>query len=282
MEILPSSKYGTHRLFPYKGAMHPGLARRMISLVHPLKDEIVLDPFCGSGTIPVECMMHGVDALGLDALPTAVIATRTKLGIAPGEEPEIGAHPVRLHMLTASCPTQKMAYDQIIGAIDEMRKLVARHELPLGEVKVLGGDILTNSLPRCAHIVTSPPYGDLIDYVDEAAGGLLTCGFTQNDITRYAQAVRFFSDPHVYADNVSASCQAFKRAIKPNGKVCLTVGPSKTQDCPAIWRDRMLKAGFSLTELFHRPYNSTTNEIPGEEIQLYANTDGDDQVQSKA
>jgi tRNA G10 N-methylase Trm11 len=39
---------------------------------------LVLDPFCGTGTTLVECKKAGIDAVGIDANPASVIASRVK------------------------------------------------------------------------------------------------------------------------------------------------------------------------------------------------------------
>ena len=41
--------------------------------------DLVLDPFCGSGTIPLECLLRGRRALAYDSNPYAVLLTRAKL-----------------------------------------------------------------------------------------------------------------------------------------------------------------------------------------------------------
>src|SRR6266850_1439293 len=94
---LPSNRYGTHTLYPYKGSCHPGLARKMIEMCDPIYKDKLLDPFCGSGTIPVEAVMLGYDCFALDALPTATVATIVKTHFAPGEEPELDSPETRLH-----------------------------------------------------------------------------------------------------------------------------------------------------------------------------------------
>jgi len=41
-------------------------------------DDMVLDPFCGTGTTLVECMKKGIDSLGIDANPSSYFASRVK------------------------------------------------------------------------------------------------------------------------------------------------------------------------------------------------------------
>ncbi len=42
-------------------------------------DDIVLDPFCGTGTTLVECKKAGIHSVGIDANPSAIMATQVKV-----------------------------------------------------------------------------------------------------------------------------------------------------------------------------------------------------------
>src|SRR4051812_48600424 len=57
-----------HGFHPYPARAHPTTARRLIEDLSP-DDGIVLDPFCGSGTILVEAMLAGRSAIGSDLNP---------------------------------------------------------------------------------------------------------------------------------------------------------------------------------------------------------------------
>jgi len=60
-----------HGFHSYPARMHPLTARRLIeTLSRP--GEVVLDPFCGSGTVLVEGRLAGRRALGVDANPLAI------------------------------------------------------------------------------------------------------------------------------------------------------------------------------------------------------------------
>ena len=60
-----------HGFHAYPARMHPVTARRLVEgLSEP--DGLVLDPFCGSGTVLVEAMLLGRQAWGLDINPLAV------------------------------------------------------------------------------------------------------------------------------------------------------------------------------------------------------------------
>jgi len=61
----------THGFHSYAGRMHPSIARGAITrLSRP--GERVLDPFCGSGTVLVEAVSLGRQAVGVDASPLGV------------------------------------------------------------------------------------------------------------------------------------------------------------------------------------------------------------------
>jgi DNA modification methylase len=66
-----------HGFHTYPARMHPVTAARLIDAFSP-KRGVVLDPFCGSGTVAVETMIAGRSAIGSDLNPVAVRLTTTK------------------------------------------------------------------------------------------------------------------------------------------------------------------------------------------------------------
>ena len=67
----------THQLFRYPAKFHPPVARALIERFSR-PGELILDPFCGSGTILVEARAHGRNAIGLDWDPVAVFISNIK------------------------------------------------------------------------------------------------------------------------------------------------------------------------------------------------------------
>jgi len=67
-----------HGFHTYPARMHPHTARSLIESLTP-KRGIVLDPFCGSGTVVLEASARGLAAHGSDLNPLAVHLARTKL-----------------------------------------------------------------------------------------------------------------------------------------------------------------------------------------------------------
>ncbi len=72
-----------HGFHAYPARMHPTTAARLVTAFAP-EGGVVLDPFCGSGTVLVESLIAGRDALGTDLNPLAVRLARAKT--APRDE----------------------------------------------------------------------------------------------------------------------------------------------------------------------------------------------------
>ena len=72
----------THGLTQYPAMMVPAMQAELIRVVADADDGVtrVLDPFAGSGTTLVECMRLGLNFLGQDINPLAVLFCRTKAG----------------------------------------------------------------------------------------------------------------------------------------------------------------------------------------------------------
>ncbi len=71
------SPLAIHDVHTYPARMHPALARSVLAdLADP--GAVVLDPFCGGGTVPVEARCRGARALGVDLNPLAVRLARVR------------------------------------------------------------------------------------------------------------------------------------------------------------------------------------------------------------
>lgn len=84
-----------HRWLHYKQAFSPALVRMFLDATAEWRTEhpgVVLDPFSGAATVPIECARRGVNALGVDALPVmAFLAQSRNAGELP-RFPDIAAH----------------------------------------------------------------------------------------------------------------------------------------------------------------------------------------------
>jgi hypothetical protein len=86
-EIRPERhRSGSLSLHPYFGKVDPALAAALIDQ-YSRPGDLVLDPFCGSGTVLHAALMAGRSGLGWDSSPLALlIATAKLLGLESDEE----------------------------------------------------------------------------------------------------------------------------------------------------------------------------------------------------
>ena len=86
------SNYLTHGLHRFHGKFYPQLARALINRARLAPGDLMLDPFCGSGTALVESWLLGVDAVGFDVNPLATLIARTKVALleVPGQSLSAG------------------------------------------------------------------------------------------------------------------------------------------------------------------------------------------------
>jgi DNA modification methylase len=74
-------KYATHGLHTYKGKFYPQLAKSLMNISGINSGSRIFDPFCGSGTVPLEGMLNGFATFGCDLNPLAAKIARAKTGI---------------------------------------------------------------------------------------------------------------------------------------------------------------------------------------------------------
>lgn len=72
-----SNPYSMHGIYPYRGKISALDAQNVIAQLP--KDGVLLDPFCGSGTIVYEAQKHGLTAFGIDNNPLAVQLSKAKV-----------------------------------------------------------------------------------------------------------------------------------------------------------------------------------------------------------
>ncbi|WP_313055653.1 DNA methyltransferase [Pseudomonas lopnurensis] len=67
-----------HQLSPYIGKLKPNIARELI-VTYTQPGQLVVDPFCGSGTVPLEAILTGREVIASDSNPYAFVLTKAKL-----------------------------------------------------------------------------------------------------------------------------------------------------------------------------------------------------------
>lgn len=60
---------GFHRWFRLTPSFGPHLVQHILSHFEATDDSVVLDPFCGAGTTPIECKRQGIEAYGIEINP---------------------------------------------------------------------------------------------------------------------------------------------------------------------------------------------------------------------
>jgi len=79
------TSWGAHGIHPYPAMMIYPIARRMIhAFTEP--GDLVLDPFVGSGTVLVECLIAGRVSYGFDINPLAILLSKVKTTPIPKEK----------------------------------------------------------------------------------------------------------------------------------------------------------------------------------------------------
>ena len=76
-----------HNWYQFILGYPPHLVREYINRFDVAEEDVILDPFCGTGTTPVEALKNGLTCYGLDANPIAAFASRVKT--YTGYDPEM-------------------------------------------------------------------------------------------------------------------------------------------------------------------------------------------------
>lgn len=84
-----ATRYSVHGLHEYKGKFNPQVAKVLLNIFRVQRGQLVLDPFCGSGTTLVECAHLGATGVGLDINPFAVFLAKAKLQALGTPAPEL-------------------------------------------------------------------------------------------------------------------------------------------------------------------------------------------------
>lgn len=95
--VIPSTSYITHGIHPYTAKLIPHIPRYFIEK-YTQKDDVILDPFCGSGTTLLEARLLGRNAIGLDINPLATLISEVKTSSLDIDELNLAIRSVKEEM----------------------------------------------------------------------------------------------------------------------------------------------------------------------------------------
>jgi len=73
-----TNAYAFHNLYPYKGKFYPRVVRTLINAFKLDSDDLLLDPFNGSGTTTHEASLMGIKSVGIDVTPMGIVLSDLK------------------------------------------------------------------------------------------------------------------------------------------------------------------------------------------------------------
>ena len=76
--FVPNKKTPIYNWFYYKEGFSKELVELLINDFRLHKGQLVLDPFCGSGTTLLACKQNNINSIGFDVLPISVFASKVK------------------------------------------------------------------------------------------------------------------------------------------------------------------------------------------------------------
>lgn len=76
---------GRHRVHPYPAMLHPLLVDFLID-TYAEKEDVIFDPFCGSGVTLLQSGINGHESIGFDINPLALLIARAKTQIYQEEQ----------------------------------------------------------------------------------------------------------------------------------------------------------------------------------------------------
>ena len=78
-QIGHTNQYLTHWFYPYKGKFHGQMIKAIINFIGASGEDIILDPFMGSGTTLIEASVVGTKSVGIEINPALSIVSQIKL-----------------------------------------------------------------------------------------------------------------------------------------------------------------------------------------------------------
>jgi DNA modification methylase len=78
INVMQKEDLPIHGWYRFVLSYPPHLVRQYISAFGLTQSDLLLDPFCGTGTTLIEARKHGIASVGCDAHPFAALVSRVK------------------------------------------------------------------------------------------------------------------------------------------------------------------------------------------------------------
>lgn len=142
-------KYVTHGIHAYKGKFYPQLAKALVNISGSASGATIMDPFCGSGTVPLEGMLNGFVTFGVDLNPLAAKIARAKTGILSGDRAVVEAALQSLSRILVTPPKRlPPTRDQFASGVQTeldgwfAPRVLDKLEWVLGQIRLFGDPTL--------------------------------------------------------------------------------------------------------------------------------------------
>ncbi len=137
-EIIPKpfvERRARKKPFFHPSAMNAKLARCMVNLAHAKEGEVVLDPFCGTGTAVIEATLIGCKAIGIDVqrrMARGALRNVRHFGLSP--EAIVVADARRMPLLHVDCVVTDPPYGRSATTLKRTTKTIVEEVLASAHV----------------------------------------------------------------------------------------------------------------------------------------------------
>lgn len=171
-----------HRWHHYMQSFAPSLVRHFLSETAEIRNQLaglpVLDPFCGAGTVPVECARQGVGAIGIDAAEPLVFLSEAKFARSFPPFPAFGELTAWTSLADElEHPVHRAALMLAVGRQHTSAGKVNRGAMPLAALLAEIVETMQTDLLRPIALENPIYHGDataLTEIEDQSIGGIFT------------------------------------------------------------------------------------------------------------
>lgn len=126
-----ATRYSAHGIHEYRGKFNPQVVRATTNVLGLKPGSLLLDPFCGSGTVLLESAHLGFDALGFDLHPLAVMISCAKVAAYHAQRSAIRR--AAKAVLTDLAGVEGLSDRQMKAWLDRQTPLPTANSLPNSE-----------------------------------------------------------------------------------------------------------------------------------------------------